>query len=47
VGKADLELDFDDWIFGAGFWGVAGEEPPFGWYYRANNEAFAFVKWLF
>jgi hypothetical protein len=47
VAKPDLELDFDDWIVGAGWLGVAGREPFFGWYYRKNSEAFAFVKWLF
>jgi hypothetical protein len=47
VGKADLELDFDDWVLGAGWLGVAGRPPSFGWYYRKNSEVFAFVKWLF
>jgi hypothetical protein len=47
VGKADLELNFDEWIVGAGYLGVAGREPSFGWYFRKSSEVFAFVKCLF
>jgi hypothetical protein len=47
VAKPELELNFDEWIVGAGWLGVAGADPSFGWYYRKNSEAFAFVKWLF
>ena len=47
VARLGLELDFDRWVVGAGWLLVTGSEPSFGWYYRNNDEALAFVKWLF
>jgi hypothetical protein len=47
VAKPELELNFDEWIFGVGYLGVTGTTPSFGWYYRRNSEAFAFVKCIF